>query len=242
MNERPRSPAIAPRSLARAIPAFLAFSILLSILVIVNGFSLQLALIFAFLSLFLVIAVRALLNSTTEAYLKKRREEELSGFLYRAIYHKSRDGSYFRAVDKAIEGTSHGGLKRTLAHASRSLKLGGGFISGMAAEGESKEGALLKNLRLEGTDDLAQVRTALSAHELYLSGRQSELEESSQRYATINMFISTIAPSFLVFAFIGSAILSQAGFSMLLLSVSLLILIPLFYSIGNSFLSRRIYA
>ena len=86
------------------------------------------------------------------------------------------------------------------------------------------------------------MRGALSAHELRLSEKRSVAEDSLQRYATISMFISTIVPSFLVFAFIGTAILSQASFNLLPFSVSMLILIPLAYAVGNSLLSRRLYA
>jgi hypothetical protein len=68
------------------------------------------------------------------------------------------------------------------------------------------------------------------------------VEASAQRYALVNMFVSTIVPSFMVFAFIGTTILSQANFSMLPFSVSLVIFIPLSYAIGNSLLSRKMYA
>src|SRR5208337_387426 len=114
--------------------------------------------------------------------------------------------------------------------------------TGLASAKAFKDEALLKNLRLSGAENLGQMRSALAAHELHRSERQSEIEESSQRYALINMFVSTIVPSFLVFAFIGTAILSQASFNLLPFSVSLLIFIPFSYAIGNSLLSRRMYA
>ena len=239
---QPTDHASRPRTWAKAAAAALAFSFLMALLVAINGFSVQLALLFAFLSLFFVATVLALLVSSTEAYRKKKLEEGLAEFFYRAIYYKSRSGSYLRAVDKAVQGTSERVLKGMAGRASKSLKLGGGFLSGVDSRGELKDGALLKGLRPGGTDELSQMRSALAAHELHTSGSQSAVEESSQRYATINMFVSTVAPSFLVFAFIGTAILSQAGVSLLLFSVSLLIFIPLSYAIGNSFLSRRMYA
>lgn len=219
-----------------------ASAVLLTLLITINELSFPLAFLFAFMSFFLVFAVRALLESSTRAYWKKRREEDLAGFLYRAVYYKSKSGSYLRAVDKAVQGTPEGDVKRISARASRSLQLGGGFLPKMVSGDDFREGELLEGLRFEGADGTSQMLSALAAHEAGIGGRRSALEESSQRYATINMFISTIAPSFLIFGFIGTAIMSPVGFSLLLFSVSLLIFIPLSYSIGNSFLSRRMYA
>lgn len=229
------------RAIAKAAAMAAAVLSLSLLLVEANGSGLPLALLFGFLSVFFVMAINALLESNAEAYLRKRLEEGTVEFLYRVTYYKRRGGSYLRAVGKAVNGTADEGTKRIAGRASKGLMLGGGLASGIASGGEFRGEALLRNLRLSGTDDLGQVRCALAAHELRLGERQSAIEESSQRYAITNMFISTIVPSFLVFAFIGSAILSPAGFSMLLFSVSLLIFIPLSYAIGNSLLSRRLY-
>jgi hypothetical protein len=220
----------------------LAFSSILLLLLAANGFSVPLALIFAFLSLFFVIATSVLLKENAKAYRKKRLEDGLAEFFYRVSYYKSRKGSCFRAVDKAVQGTSASDLRRIVDRASRGFKLGGSFLSHITSGEEFRDAALLKNLRLSGTDTLEQMRSALAARELHLSERQSAIEESSQRYALVNMFISTIVPSFLVFAFIGTAILSQASVNLLPFSVSLLIFIPLAYAVGNSLLSRRMYA
>ncbi len=226
----------------KAIAAFLTFSAILLLLITVNGFNALLALLFAFLSAFFVTTVGVLLESNAEAYRKNRLADGLAEFFYRLGYYKSTKSSYFRAVDKAVQGTSARGLRRIVDRASKELKLGGSFLAGLASGEDLGEGALLDNLRLSGADTPAQVRDALAAHELHLGERQSEVEASAQRYALVNMFVSTIVPSFMVFAFIGTTILSQANFSMLPFSVSLVIFIPLSYAIGNSLLSRKMYA
>jgi hypothetical protein len=246
MGSRPISGSYSARFSRRALAEVAALSaVLLSLsllLIYVNGFSPVLAVFFASLSLLFITVIHALLASNAAAYRKKKLEEGLVDFLYRVVYYKCRRGSYLRAVDKAVQGTSADGPKQAVDRASRSLRLGGGLASGLASGVEFESEAPLRNLRLSGTEGLNQVRAALAAHELHLSERQSMIEESSQRYAITNMFISTIVPSFLVFAFIGSAILSPTGPSMLLFSVSLLILIPISYAIGNSLLSRRLYS
>jgi hypothetical protein len=227
---------------AKALTAFLAFSAMLLLLIAVNGFSAQLALLFALMSAFFVAAVSILLKSNAGAYRKSRLADGMAEFFYRLGYYKSRKGSYFRAVDKAVQGTSAVDLREMVDRASKELKLGGSFLSGLAPREELGEGALLNNLRLSGADTLGQVRGALTAHELHMSERQSAMEESAQRYALVNMFISTIVPSFMVFAFIGTAILSQASVSLIPFSLSLVIFIPLSYAVGNSLLSRKMYA
>jgi hypothetical protein len=242
-NPMSESPAARWRKLAaRTAVPLLAFSSILLLLLAANGFSVPLALIFAFLSLFFVIATSILLEENVKAYRKRKLEDGLAEFFYRVSYYKSRKGSYFRAVDKAVQGTSARDLRQIVDRASRGLKLGGSLLYGIASGEELKDAALLKNLRLSGTGAPEQMRVALASHELHLGEMQSAIEESSQRYALINMFISTILPSFLVFTFIGTAILSQASINLLPFSVSLLIFIPLAYAVGNSLLSRRLYA
>jgi hypothetical protein len=77
---------------------------------------------------------------------------------------------------------------------------------------------------------------------LFSGLKRAEMEESAQRYATINMFISTILPSFLVFAFVGNSVLSGTGFSTFLFSITFLIMVPLAYAFGNAFMWKRLLA
>src|SRR5271157_1292805 len=152
---------------AEIIAAFLAFSSMLLILIEVNGFSAPLALLFAFLSLFFVTAICALLESNARAYRRNKLAGGLAEFFYRVSYYKSGKRSYFRAVDKAVQRTPARDLKRIVGRASRRFRLGGSFLSGIASGEEFGDGALLKSLSLSGTDNLGQVRGALAAHELH---------------------------------------------------------------------------
>ena len=54
------------------------------------------------------------------------------------------------------------------------------------------------------------------------------------RYATCSMFVSTIAPSFVIFSFIGSLLISQSASSIEFMSIALIAVIPIAYSIINS--------
>ncbi|MGC8699476.1 MAG: hypothetical protein ACP5RK_00510 [Candidatus Micrarchaeia archaeon] len=68
--------------------------------------------------------------------------------------------------------------------------------------------------------------------------KASQVEPLLQRDATINMFISTIAPSFVILAFIGSSILSTP--SIIFLSFMLLSILPVLYAISLTLSQRRL--
>ncbi len=91
------------------------------------------------------------------------------------------------------------------------------------------------------SDDGKALGSMISSYGYALENRRARIEESVQRYATINMFLSTVVPSFIVFAFIGSALLSQREGSLLTLSIALLIALPVAYGVCNTMLSRRLF-
>lgn len=70
--------------------------------------------------------------------------------------------------------------------------------------------------------------------------KASSIEQYSQRYATINMFLSSVLPSFIIFGFVGSSIISQSNPSLLIFSVIMLFALPALYAVGNSRLNGRL--
>ncbi len=54
-----------------------------------------------------------------------------------------------------------------------------------------------------------------------------------QRYATANMFVSTIVPSFVIFGFIGSLVISQKAVGISALVVIMNLIIPFLYALSN---------
>jgi len=67
----------------------------------------------------------------------------------------------------------------------------------------------------------------------------SGLEASIQRNSTINMFISSVAPSFIIFMFIGNLVIS-GNYNILAIAIILLFMLPLAYAIGNAVFMRRL--
>ncbi len=70
--------------------------------------------------------------------------------------------------------------------------------------------------------------------------KASSIEQYSQKYATINMFLSSVLPSFIIFGFVGSSIISQGNPSLLTFSVIMLFALPVLYAFGNSRLNGRL--
>jgi hypothetical protein len=220
-------------------PAAAALALLL---VLINGVSDPLlALLLGLISLFFALAVSSLLRSNRKSYARKTLRDGLAECLYMVVYYRSRKGSYLNAIDRASASSDSQALRSLMSRASKAFKLGGSFLGSIGSAEELKSDALLENLN-SGLGDERAINGIVSAHGLYMNARQAAVEDSSQRYAILNMFVSTILPSFALFAFVGSTIISQAGFSLITLSVLLLVVIPLIYALGNSIMWRRLFA
>lgn len=172
-----------------------------------------------------------LVKLNAEAYRGRELRRELLDYFYRIAYYRARGGSYFKALFEAQKSAKHSHLKERISQTARKH-----LMSGKRARGD---GNWDENTIRDGEDG---VREVIRMERLRASSRQAEMEESTQRYATFSMFISTIAPSFLVFAFVGNAVLSQGGFGMALFSSTLLLLIPFLYAISNLLMWRRLFA
>ncbi len=196
------------------------------------------AILFLTISTFSVCVLVFLLRLNKAEYERSRTHRDFIDYLYRVLYCKASGSSYFRALDSAAVGTESEKMRDVEKEASRKKFLGGSFLEHFRSSEELGNYDLLPAEHSDGT--MKELHGITRAYEHALKGRVAEIEESAQRYATLNMFISTILPSFLVFAFIGGAILSQSGSGMLLFSLSFLVIIPLVYSAGNLIMQRRL--
>ena len=76
---------------------------------------------------------------------------------------------------------------------------------------------------------------------LYYAGRKEKSSIKSAmmaRYSTYNMFLSTVAPSFIIFSFIGSMLIAQGSTTSGLMSIALISGIPISYSAVSLISSR----
>ncbi len=168
------------------------------------------------------LAMYALLQANTRTYLEKTSGSAFVDYLHRVLYRVRSGHSYTRSLVESAKEIRIESLRRsTLVHAL-------GRLMDWDAEPAG-----------EGT---GWIETEIQRHSRRDESRKTDIEEGAQRYATFNMFLSTVLPSFLVFAFIGDSILSHAYFGMLLFSFFLVFIMPVMYSAGSFLMWRRLFA
>lgn len=198
---------------------------------------LEIALLAA-LSVFSSYLLNLLLEYNKKSHLQKLLREDLVSSLYRVCYRKSKGGSFLKAVnDVANEETSQS-LKAILSQSAKKLAMGADFLSAIGSNPAFVDHSLLKNL--EGSS-AEEIKVKLLEHSFNSAKAHSEMDEALNRNATVNMFLSVVLPSFLLFAFVGSSIVSEVEASMLLLSITIVIFVPAFYALGNRLLYRRLF-
>ncbi len=167
------------------------------------------------------------------------REElgEMMGGLNRISYYRSSNLPMESAVRKAASASPSRKIASIMSVAANRVKLGESFFDAISAA-SSEDPKLLKELLkyLKGPD--TEIAEAFSLYEYKKRAGQARSSAIMSRYATISMFVSTVAPSFVVFSFIGSLLISRSAASAFFLSTALLSAIPIAYSAINS-LSMR---
>jgi hypothetical protein len=184
-------------------------------------------LLFFFISTVSVSAIGLLLELNRIDHEAKSQRNDLIDYLNRLEYRRSSGSSQYKAIRDAADGLESEGLKKRVVEVSRRNLMGERF-----------PGRLLSII---GSDFGRRTEEIIRSHGFYLRSKQADIEATAQRYATMNMFLSTILPAFIVFAFIGNSILSHAEFSMMPFSFSLLVIIPSAYAVGNFVMWRRLH-
>ena len=105
------------------------------------------------------------------------------------------------------------------------------------------KGTLLDRIRevfktKSGEINYNKISSLIEKNEAELKFTASEIEAAMQRSATFNMFISTIAPSFIILGFIGDLIAS-GRFNPIMFFIMLIIL-PVLYAFGLTLSQRRL--
>ncbi|MFP3279156.1 MAG: hypothetical protein RXP92_02520 [Candidatus Micrarchaeota archaeon] len=105
------------------------------------------------------------------------------------------------------------------------------------------KGTLLKRIKEafkteSGEINYNKISSLIEKNEAELKFTVSEIESSMQRDATFNMFISTIAPSFIILGFIGNLIAS-GKFNPIMFFI-MLIALPVLYAFGLTLSQRRL--
>jgi hypothetical protein len=220
----------------KALPGIVAAALLSCILCYINGMSGVVPLIcIVAASITCVFSILFLLSSNRQNYDSKMLYDSFVDYLRMLTYYRRIGISQFKSMHDASEETESEKLRATSQKAFKRYIMGESFLDYLVSLKPLRE-------RLGSICKVADPGEIVRKDALFSDLKRAEMEESAQRYATINMFISTILPSFLVFAFVGNAVLSGAGFSTFVFSITFLIMVPLAYAFGNAFMWRRLLA
>lgn len=215
---------------------FLALSLFL-----INGNSSYVMLLF-YLLMSLPIAVLSLELVEKVTYARKTRHMRnlFIESLYVITYYRSKGMPLYKTIIKVagLPGSQH--VKDVLRKLANMMRLGETFNS--AAISVCKESGIdvIGDMYANKKGDYDSLVKVLSLHESNVSEQNVRIEQSLQQYSTISMFISTIVPSFVIFAFIGESLLSQGPESLLAFSSVMVLGLPFAYLVWGTFVKRRL--
>lgn len=167
-------------------------------------------------------------------------EDEFMKSLGRVSYYRDSKLPIISSINRAANSCENKGSKSILRGMSARIRLGE-CISNAVESATMDEKRIYTSIKpYIGSGDF-NFSEAFSAYQSRKRERESRASSIITRYSTLNMFLSTVAPSFILFSFIGSMLISQKGSGIEIMSFSLLIVIPVIYALSNSMLSRRLY-
>ncbi len=180
------------------------------------------------------------------AYRKHRQQSEykdiLEGLmksLSRVSYYKSANLPEINSLGKAAASSPSKKVSRILNEAQKRMELGEDFFDAIS-DATSKDRQISENLNKYIKGGESSIEEALAIYESKKKSRMSQSNALMARYATCGMFVSTVAPSFVIFSFIGSMLISQSYSSIEFMSISLTAAIPVVYSMINSASNGRL--
>lgn len=182
-------------------------------------------------------------RESLESFNKDSKErKEMVSLLSQIIYYKTKNAPLSKTLLTIFDTMKGDDLKPKLNNAIKRMQLGSNFSDAM----HSSFSGLLKSMDLsffEAADGpYSQISNSVSIYLDRLREKSAVSLDSLQRSSTIGMFLSTLLPSFVLFAFVGATIISQSAISLLPLSFALLIGIPLVYALNNASFMRRLIA
>ncbi len=198
--------------------------------------SLPASLLIAFLVLFAMrLMKRKVLNSQSGAAFLDGLMQSMEG-----LYHYRLSGISLDASVARLASEASGDLQESLSLLSRKMRLGGTLEDSFRSIDRLNKA--LPAGSEPGGFGIGWLENAVISHETREDEKASRMEAGVQRHSTISMFISTILPSFVMFAFVGSSVISGSGAGLLPFALAMLAVLPFSYALGYSELCRRYFA
>ncbi len=153
-------------------------------------------------------------------------------------YYRSSNVPLPNSIRSAAKCSMNKKVSNILFCTASRIELGEEFFDALkSALSEDKRLSDTLSKYLRGSD--FTIEEMLSLYELNKRESASVASSLAVRYSTCNMFISTVAPAFIMFSFVGSMLISQGSPNMELMSLGMASAIPIAYSISSSVASRR---
>ena len=163
--------------------------------------------------------------------------EEFMRSLAKVSYYQSSRIPLVESIKRSARASSDQRVSDILHHTAARVEFGDTFSNSVMDS--------IKNEKRLSQTILPYIKSCDSsideALELYHSRKKERSSIRSSlmtRYSTCNMFLSTVAPSFIIFSFIGSMLISQTSAGTELVSISLISGIPISYSVLSLMSSR----
>jgi hypothetical protein len=194
------------------------------------------------LSMPLTLLSTLLFLKTRSGRQAKALEEDLIECLYSMLYYKTNKLTTYSTMLRVARNADSTEARRIMESAARRVRLGESLGWALSSACSGSGCGILQRLSDSGDKDAYNaIRKALDSYEYSVAESKARVEESIQKYATVNMFLATVLPSFVIFSFMGGIVLTQRDSSLFLLSMAMLIVLPFMYLIGTVFLNRRLY-
>ncbi len=172
--------------------------------------------------------------------LKARRceEEEFMNAMYKARYLAKANVPGMNILRQISSACPNKEVSRSLNAAWRRMLLGEDCASSLAPSvpsGMQRPKSCISN----ASTFSGNIYNMINAFESELEEKKSGIASAMQRYATLEMFLSTIAPSFIIFGFVGESIISDSSINIMLLSVIMAVILPSVYALLNLAKAKR---
>ncbi|MDE1827863.1 MAG: hypothetical protein KGH65_01745 [Candidatus Micrarchaeota archaeon] len=172
-------------------------------------------------------------------YSKRLKESSLVDSLFQLLHYRSKGNNYQRSLSYIIESSTIPEMKAGFQSMARQIRLGRSL--GESLESLFDRHTLNSNLNFSQDDVLhSGLRKFLALHSKAKERSSSIALDSLQRGSTVNMFLSTLLPSFLLFIFVGTSVISPSQTGLLFISVMVLIVVPSLYALSSTVFSRRL--
>jgi hypothetical protein len=165
--------------------------------------------------------------------------EEFMRTLRVAQYHMAAGTPVALSMRKASLSTMEGRIRKVMDAAA--LRVGAGDEAMAALYGAVAADRQLSKDVSAYMDRGSGLGEVVSMHEGRRKENASRMQSLFARYATAGMFLSTVAPSFIIFSFVGSMLISRSAVGTQAMAMGLLCAVPVAYSVIHYMSSRGFF-